>query len=118
NAGAGSSSNSNSDTQNVYIGSSAGAGVSHGGHNVAVGYQAGRNRGDNRDENVALGAKAGYEQTGRANLALGYHAAASGLNPSQSHTGSMNESIAFGHESDVGDSYAIAIGSESFAIGS
>src|SRR5699024_10106650 len=36
----------------------------------------------------------------------------------QSHTGSMNESIAFGHESDVGDSYAIAIGSESFAIGS
>jgi autotransporter adhesin len=108
-AGAGSAGTASVDTDNVYLGTQAGAGVANGGHNVAIGLNAGSGRGNDSDENIAIGTAAGSGQTGRGNISIGI-GAASGSNTS-------NESTTIGYNANASQSYAVAVGSNASANG-
>src|SRR5690625_3241190 len=73
-------------------------------------------RGDDSDQNVAMGAQAGMGQTGRFNVAIGNQASSSALPLAAS--GATAESIAIGREAGAEANGAISIGSFTRALGS
>ncbi|WP_311950585.1 ESPR-type extended signal peptide-containing protein, partial [Halomonas piscis] len=115
-AGSGSFGLPSADISNVYIGRNAGAGVFAGGRNVAIGADAGKDRADDSDENVAIGNKAGLERGGNYNIALGKQAGGSNAKDA---TGSLttDDTISIGRKANASDSGALALGASAVASG-
>ncbi|WP_027962226.1 ESPR-type extended signal peptide-containing protein [Halomonas halodenitrificans] len=114
-AGAGSYGLPSADISNVYIGRNAGSGVFAGGRNVAIGANAGKDRADDSDENVAIGNQAGLERGGNYNIALGQQAGGSSAKNGSSL--STDDTVSIGRKANASDSGALALGANAVASG-